>query len=86
MNGKRAKSYKLTNETKARVRIVAAQSFLTEDEVVEKAIDLIYGIAPEDRDARIDLDHLISATTAKLNSFSENESKDILDEDVANES
>lgn len=74
---KRAKSYKLTNETKARVRIIAAQSFITEDEVVERAIDLLYSITPGSRDARVDLDELIADASERLIVFSDGDGEEV---------
>jgi len=67
MKNKRAKSYKLTEETKARIRIIGAQSGLTDDEVVEKAVDLLYSITPADRDARMNLDIEVERVTEIIN-------------------
>jgi len=56
---KRSKSFKMENETIARIGIIAAQSFSTHEQVMKKAVDLLYEVIPEDRNARIDLDSCI---------------------------
>ncbi len=56
--------FKLSDEAQAKVKIVAGQCMTTEDEVVEAAIELVYRLAPEDRNQRTSIMEIITRAQA----------------------
>jgi len=51
---------KVIDETRCQIKIIEGQSMATTSEVIEKAIELLYSIMPEDKGGRKPLDIVVS--------------------------
>lgn len=65
MARRRKMSFAISDEAKSRLRILAGQCRTTEDEVVEAAINVLYEVAPRDRNERTTLEALIRRVSEK---------------------
>jgi len=56
----------LDNETRSRFLSIQAQTGLDGNEVFESAINLVYQLLPNDRDARVNMNQVVADTLAKV--------------------
>jgi len=56
----------MSNETRSRFLNIQAQTGLEGSDVFEHAIELIYKLLPNDRDARVNMQQVVSETLEKL--------------------
>jgi len=64
---------KVTDETRCKIKIIEGQGMASSDEVVEKAIELLYSIMPGDKNDRKPLDIVVeeAAQIVESNRLSE---------------
>jgi len=59
---------KVSDETRCQMKIIEGQGMASSDAVVEKAIQLLYSIMPEDKNDRKPLDVVVSEATQIIES------------------
>jgi|GEM_PF-6914051 len=59
---------KVSDEARCKMKIIEGQGMASSDDVVEKAIELLYSIMPEDKDDRKPLGVVVSEATQIIES------------------